>query len=779
MTNAPAIRSDLDIKQVNKSGGQIYYVKDAKAGSVYEFSAQEYALLAMLDGKTGIDDVRGRFERQHGVALALDELQEFIDNLREWGLLTRQPAQATQAEDATSVGVPALPGVDRPVLEESSEASDLRPSGVGERRGRPARYRRLFESDPLFSRVARWLRPLRSVVYALPVLLAVAVFVVLHDSHHLQSDFRRLWSPVPLLVHLLFALVTVNFWSKFMAGVVCRAMGGEVPGFGITLRGILLRFEVELHGIGKMTRRQKMWIAAAPLLVKMLLFSLGVLLWNMSRASGSVLSLLGFMLAGIALISFVLTVNPMGRADGYALLSAYLGMPQLRRKSFGVLFGAFLSSKQQQNLGRAMENIDVRPLRIYAIASLLYSVLFFGTILYFAALWLEFSLGGLGVVVLIAIFAAIAYRMRDPLRRLRANAERGSSVVEQPRSSGIWNWVRGNKKKLVALLLFAAVSFIPYQYEPGGEVELRPVRHLVVNAQTEGIVEEVYFKGGEWVSANTTIARLASYQQEKNLGVTRAQISEQEAKLQKLLTTPRPEEVALREAQVETARARADYERVEFNRSERLYQKQVISEQEYLNAKAEMDKAVNELLEARANLSLTRAGPHPEQIAAERAELDRLRQNLRHDEEKLQRTRMVMPIDGRLSTSHLYDLVGTYVKEGDLISEIDDDRTMLAEIRLPESDVEGVRVGAEAKLKIWSYPVDLVRGKVTRVDPVAVKTGYGKVVKVTIEVPNEEFLMKSGMTGHGKVTVGSVPAIVAFTRWLVRFFTLELWSWLP
>lgn len=427
-----------------------------------------------------------------------------------------------------------------------------------------------------------------------------------------------------------------------------------------------------------------------------------------------------------------------------------------------------------------MQGIDVRPFRIYAIASLLYSAVFFGVLLYLAALWLEFSFGGVGVAALVAIVAVLGYRMRGSLSRLRGmDAHGGVAAVAEPLWKRILSWIGRNKYKLGALALFAVVSILPYQYEPGGEVVLRPVRHLVVNAQTEGIVEEVYFKGGEWVKANTLIARLASYQQEKNVGVTRAQISEEEAKLQKLLTTPRPEEVALGEAQVESARVRADYAKIEFKRQEKLYQKQVISEQEYLDAKAEMDKAVNEFLEARANLALTLAGPHPEQIAATRAELERLREALRHDEERLQRTRMVMPIDGRLTTPHLYDLVGTYVKEGALISEIDDDRTMLAEIRLPESDVEGVRVGAEAKLKIWSYPVDLVSAKVIRVDPVAVEAGYGRVVNVTIEVPNEEFLMKSGMTGHGKVSVGQVPTIVAFTRWLARFIRIELWSWLP
>jgi multidrug efflux pump subunit AcrA (membrane-fusion protein) len=638
----------------------------------------------------------------------------------------------------------------------------------------------LFESDALFSRVAQMLVPLRFLVYALPLLVAVAVFVVLFNSQHILSDFSRLWTPVPFVAHVFVALVTVNFWSRFMAAVACRGMGGEVPGFGLTYRGLVPRFEAELRGVGKMTRRQQMWIAATPLLVKLLLLSAGVILWSMSRASGSHLALFGFDMAGVALISLVLTVNPVGKSDGYALIAAYLGMPRLRRRAFGVLFSSFLPSKERQDLERAMQGIDVRPLRVYATASLVFFVVFFGAVLFLAAVWLEFSLGGLGVAVFITIVAVIAYRMRDTFGRVRnASEEMETATVSEFLGRRFLGWIGRNKYKLGTLVLLAVLSILPYQYEPGGEVELRPLRHLVVNAQTEGIVEEVYFKGGEWVSANALIARLASYQQEKNVGVTRAQISAQEAKLQKLLTTPRPEEVALNKAQVETARVRAEYEKAEFARQQTLYLKKVISEQEYLDAKAKMDKAVNELLEARATLALTMAGPHPDQIAAERAELERLRESLRHDEERLERTRMVTPIEGRLATPHLNDLIGTYVKEGDLISEVDDDRTMLAQISLPEADVEGVQVGAEAKLKIWSYPVDLVKGKVTRIDPVAEKTGYGRVVNVTIEVPNEQFLLKSGMTGYGKVSVATVPAIVAFTRWLVRFFRIELWSWLP
>ena len=780
MTSAPALRSDVVLMPVTKGSNTIYYLKDAQAGSLYEFSAQEHALLVMLDGQTGLDDLVTRFERQQGVALALDELQAFISNLHEWGLLVEPPSKAAATKEPGATQVPVPSEVDEEGLDKDSGLPAPERSGHDERRGRPASYRRMFESDAFYARLARSLTPLYKLAYVLPVVLVVALITVMYNSHYIANDFTRLWKPVTFIQHLLVVLLTVNFWSKFMTGVVCRGMGGEVPGFGYAFRGMVPRFEVELQGVGKLTRRQRMWITATPLLVKLLLFSVGVLLWSMTRASGSSLALFGYDMAGIALVSFLLTANPFGKSDGYDLLSSYLGMPRLRRRAFGMLFSNFLPTEKRQALERALQGIDARPFRIYAIISLLYSAVLLGTVLYFVALWLERSFSGFGVVVFLAIVAALAYQMRGPIGRLRTPRTEGEAIAaDEPLKERILRWARSHRKLSGGLVLFAIISILPYPYEPGGEFQLRPAHFLGVHAETEGIVEEIYFKGGEWVAATSLIARLASYEQEKSVAVSRAQVAAQESMLNRLLATPRPEEVALRKAQVEKARAEADFKKNEFKREEKLYQKQIISEQEYMTAKSDMDQAVNRHLEEQAKLTLTLAGPHPDEIAAARAELERLRHTLRYHEEQLKRTRMVMPIDGHLATTHLRDLVGAYVKEGTLITDVSDDRTLLAEIELPESDIEGVRVDAKAKVKVWAYPDELVSGKVTQIDPVADKKRYGKVVKVTIEVPNVEFRLKSGMTGYGKVSAGTVPVITAFTRWLVRFFALEMWSWLP
>jgi hypothetical protein len=35
------------------------------------------------------------------------------------------------------------------------------------------------------------------------------------------------------------------------------------------------------------------------------------------------------------------------------------------------------------------------------------------------------------------------------------------------------------------------------------------------------------------------------------------------------------------------------------------------------------------------------------------------------------------------------------------------------------------------------------------------------------------------MTGYAKIESKERPVVVAFTRWLMRFLFVEVWSWIP
>ena len=66
-----------------------------------------------------------------------------------------------------------------------------------------------------------------------------------------------------------------------------------------------------------------------------------------------------------------------------------------------------------------------------------------------------------------------------------------------------------------------------------------------------------------------------------------------------------------------------------------------------------------------------------------------------------------------------------------------------------------------------------------RLAPLAEEREFGRVVRVSVRVPNPDGRLASNMTGHAKIEVGERPVWEVFSRIVVRFFEVELWSWLP
>ena len=123
--------------------------------------------------------------------------------------------------------------------------------------------------------------------------------------------------------------------------------------------------------------------------------------------------------------------------------------------------------------------------------------------------------------------------------------------------------------------------------------------------------------------------------------------------------------------------------------------------------------------------------------------------------------------------------VGAYLPEGGLFAELEDNRVVFAEIEVPETEIEEVTIGAEVELKLWSDSATSITGIVARIAPKAEERDFGKVLRVTVRVPNEDGKLASGMTGYAKVAAEERPVWEAFSRVIVRFFQVELWSWLP
>ena len=189
----------------------------------------------------------------------------------------------------------------------------------------------------------------------------------------------------------------------------------------------------------------------------------------------------------------------------------------------------------------------------------------------------------------------------------------------------------------------------------------------------------------------------------------------------------------------------------------------------------------------------------PEEIKQQEAEIRRLEAELALAEQNLKLTEIVSPAEGRFITARPVQKVGQFLEMGDLLGVIEDARNLVAEIEVPEEDIEEVKMGGRVKMKTWANPTktiygtvraiapagyDLARGRVERVlterefRTMQVVAPQGKVVRVLSEFPVTDGI-HTDMTGYAKIEGSWKPVGVAFTRWLIRFIWVEVWSWIP
>lgn len=333
--------------------------------------------------------------------------------------------------------------------------------------------------------------------------------------------------------------------------------------------------------------------------------------------------------------------------------------------------------------------------------------------------------------------------------------------------------------KYVLWALLIGALFIPYPYKVGGPLEVKPSAYQEVHSEAAGVVEAIHVREGQGVQAGQSIAEVADYAQLKDREATIAAIAEAQARLDELLSTPRAEEVALAERQVEVAETRASFTREEAQRLETLYQSGDVSRDDYEDAlrAAEVDRAL--LLEAQSKLAVVESGPHPKTVEAARAELERLEAQRVFHEEALRRTVIRAAVSGRVVTKDVEARLGSFVNRGELFAEIERANVVHLQLEVPESDIGVLETGGKVLFKVWAYPNRLFEAEVVQISERVVSEDFRRFGFVTARFDNSDGVLKTGMTGFGKIPVGNRPLVVAFTGMFFSFFAIEVWSWIP
>ncbi len=161
----------------------------------------------------------------------------------------------------------------------------------------------------------------------------------------------------------------------------------------------------------------------------------------------------------------------------------------------------------------------------------------------------------------------------------------------------------------------------------------------------------------------------------------------------------------------------------------------------------------------------------------QRVQADYWAAEVQRAKERLERTRLRSPIDGVVATPHIETLIGTKLSAGDSFAEVVNTSRATVDVAVDETDVPLLQPGDSAKVKLESFPTKKFRGQVQIVSPTSSNQQDKRVYFARVDVPNSEGLIRPGMQGMTKISVGWRPAGYVIFRGFGMWLWGKLWSW--
>jgi len=288
-------------------------------------------------------------------------------------------------------------------------------------------------------------------------------------------------------------------------------------------------------------------------------------------------------------------------------------------------------------------------------------------------------------------------------------------IIASVRSSG----PKGEKvytEKAAAKTIESVVT-APGQIDP--KVKVNISAHIV------GKIEKLYFNEGDTVRRGQKLVEL-----EKPLYI--AQRDRLNA------------ELASRRVEVQRSRAALNTARAQYERAQSLSQQGIQAQELFDQARMAHDNATAALDAARLGVTQAEAG-------------------LRQAAEDLSRTTIVSPIDGKVVQLNAHEgevvVTGTMNNPGSVIAVIADLSQILVEAEVGETEVVGVRINQQTKIKVDAITDRDYRGRVVEIgSSAAVRQGAGSGIryfKVKIAIDNADDRLRPGMTSQVSIVTNT------------------------
>lgn len=291
----------------------------------------------------------------------------------------------------------------------------------------------------------------------------------------------------------------------------------------------------------------------------------------------------------------------------------------------------------------------------------------------------------------------------------------------------------GNKKEETVNFTTEAVAPANIENSVTATGSIEAVKTVTVGTQVSGIIDKLYVDYNSVVKKGQVIAELDRSNLQSQLNSAKAQYAEAVA-------------------QYKSAESDLAYQKANYQRYKTLYNKGLISANDYEEARLSYQTAS-------ATLSQRK-----DAISAAKEEVSRAQTNLGY-------ATITSPIDGVVISKSVEEgqTVAASYSTPELFTIAKDLKDMRVVADVDEADIGGVKEGQRVTFTVDAYPDDTFQGYVTQVRQEATTTNNVVTYEVVISAPNQDLKLKPGLTANVNIYTEETKGVLSVPSKALRY----------
>jgi len=306
---------------------------------------------------------------------------------------------------------------------------------------------------------------------------------------------------------------------------------------------------------------------------------------------------------------------------------------------------------------------------------------------------------------------------------------------------------RSAKTEVPVQVTSAALKPLTYSMRVTGDI--MPLMQVDLFPKVSGYLERMDVHIGDVVKQGQVIAQIDRTDFLQKVREIEAKVAQAKAQLAELETGTRTEELRQAEEAVRQAQSRFENAKLQRERIEALYKREVISKKERDTTDMEYTVAEAQLASSQQHLKQLRDGARQEVKDASQAKLKEMEAILEQERTRLQNAKLVAPFRGEISRKYVD--AGALVSPSTPLVSLVHTETLKVIANVLEKDIPLLKPGMKAKIRVESYPEKVFEGRVEKINS-ALELST-RTLQAEIYVLNTNRFLKPGMFANVEVVL--------------------------